>query len=89
MLAGVFAGEAVRRRRRGVTDTRRVCDLTPLELFEAGFAQLASIGVTRGVWDATFRLEDGHVRRVRPKLAQQESQSTIGRRQLGELGSAA
>lgn len=73
-----------------LTDTRRVCDLSPLELLEAAFTDLAQLGLTHGVWDVEIRLEQGRVRRVVPEPAGPKMpRAAIGRRQLGELGSAA
>lgn len=74
-----------------MTDTRRVCDLTPLDLLEAAFAELSQLGLTRGQWLIEIHLHDGVVRRAVPEPMPRvhAPRATLGRRQLGELGSAA
>lgn len=73
-----------------VTDTRRVGDLTPLELLEAAVAACAPFGWDRGHWVVEVYAEDGRVRQARALIAERRSSgATVGRRQLGELGSAA
>jgi hypothetical protein len=77
-----------------VSDQRRVCDLSPLELFEAAFAACAELGWTSGHWAVEVHVEDGHLRRALPRLVDgMSARAAVGRRQLdrrnGELGSAA
>lgn len=73
-----------------MTDTRRVCDLSPLELLEAAFAACADYGWTVGHWAVELHVEDGHVRRALPRLVDAAPHRVaVGRSQLRERGKAA
>lgn len=71
-----------------VTDTRRVCDLSPAELLDATWERLHDLGWTEGGWVLEVYEVDGHTREIRARLANGRKAS-VGRRQLDELGSAA
>lgn len=71
-------------------DTRRVCDLSPAELFEAAVAGCSHFGWTSGKWEPTLGLEDGVLRQVRYPTLVMEGRVlwvTVGRRQLDQVKS--
>lgn len=67
-------------------DTRRVCDLSPLELLEAAIDGLARFGWASGRWNVELYVDDGHVRQARAALAG-DRRSSVSRSQLEQLGS--
>lgn len=71
-----------------MTDTRRVCDLSPAELFEAAVARCGELGWDAGKWELRLSYDGGHLIRGRVPLLVTEgriSWATVGRGQLHRL----
>lgn len=72
-----------------VTDTRRVCDLSPAELFEAAMTRCDPLGWAAGKWDLALGFEDAHLLRAKVPVLVSEGRvtwATVGRAQLHRLG---
>lgn len=66
-----------------MTDARRVCDLSPLELLEAAIGRLDRFGWTTGRWNLELYVDEGNVRQLRAQLAG-ERHASVGRRALAD-----
>lgn len=72
-----------------LTDTRRVCDLTPVELLEAALTKCGVFGWANGRWVLELHANDGWVRRVVPtQLEEVPIRVVVGRHQLQGIDAA-
>lgn len=76
-----------------MSDQRRICDLTPVELLEAALQKCDAFGWASGRWVLELHANDGWLRRIVPtRLEEVPIRVVVGRHQLqgidarGELG---